>query len=45
VIENPVTEERIAFLETSEDTNGELLRIEYVLPPGFSISEQVHPRQ
>jgi mannose-6-phosphate isomerase-like protein (cupin superfamily) len=45
VIENPVTGERITFLETSEDTNGELLRFEYVLPPGFSIFEHVHPRQ
>ncbi len=45
VIENPVTGERITFLETSEDTGGELLRFEYVLPPGFSIPELVHPRQ
>lgn len=45
VIENPVTGERITFLETSEDTGGELLRFEYVLPPGFSIPEHVHPKQ
>ena len=45
VIENLVTEERITFLETSEDTGGELLRFEYVLPPGFSIPEHIHPRQ
>lgn len=45
VIENPVTGERITFLETGEDTGGELLRFEYVLPPGFSIPEHVHPKQ
>jgi mannose-6-phosphate isomerase-like protein (cupin superfamily) len=33
------------FFETSEDTNGELLRFEYVLPPRFSIPEHVHPHQ
>ncbi len=45
VIENPVTGERITFLETSEDSNGELLRFEYVLPPGFFIPEHIHPAQ
>jgi hypothetical protein len=45
VIENPFTGERVIFLRTSEDTNGELLRFEYVLPPRFSIPEHVHPRQ
>lgn len=45
VVENPITGERITFLETSEDTNGERSRFEYVLPPGFSIPEHVHPRQ
>jgi quercetin dioxygenase-like cupin family protein len=45
VIENPITGEKVNFLETSEDTNGELLRFEYVLPPRFSIPEHVHPRQ
>jgi quercetin dioxygenase-like cupin family protein len=45
VVENPITGERVLFLETSEDTNGELLRFEYVLPPRFSIPEHVHPRQ
>lgn len=45
VVENLITGERIIFLETSEDTNGELSRFEYVLPPGFSIPEHVHPRQ
>jgi quercetin dioxygenase-like cupin family protein len=45
VIENPFTGERVILLETSEDTNGDLLRFEYVLPPRFSIPEHVHPRQ
>jgi hypothetical protein len=45
VLENPLTGEKVIFLETSEDTNGELLRFEYVLPPRFSIPEHVHPRQ
>jgi mannose-6-phosphate isomerase-like protein (cupin superfamily) len=45
VIDNPFTGERVIFLETSEDTSGELLRFEYVLPPRFSIPEHVHPRQ
>jgi quercetin dioxygenase-like cupin family protein len=45
VIENPFTGEEVIFLETSEDTNGELLRFEYILPPRFSIPEHVHPHQ
>lgn len=44
-IENPFSGERITFLRTAADTDGELLRFEYVLPPGFSIPEHVHPRQ
>ncbi len=45
VIENPLTGERITFLQTTGDTGGELLRFEYLLPPRFSIPEHVHPRQ
>lgn len=44
-IENPLTGERITFLTTTRETNGGLLRFEYLLPPGFSIPEHVHPRQ
>lgn len=44
-IRNPLTGERITFLQTTRDTNGELLRFEYLIPPGFSIPEHVHPRQ
>ena len=35
----------MTFLKTSGETNGELLRVEVVLPPGFSMAEHVHPRQ
>jgi quercetin dioxygenase-like cupin family protein len=45
VIENPITGERITFLKTTRETNGQLLRFEYVLPPGFTIPEHVHPHQ
>jgi quercetin dioxygenase-like cupin family protein len=45
VVENPITGERVTFLDTAGETNGELLRFEYVLPPGFSIPEHAHPRQ
>jgi len=45
LIENPITGERITFLKTTRDTNGQLLRFEYVLPPRFTIPQHVHPRQ
>jgi len=45
VIEHPSFGARVTFLETSEQTNGELLRVEVLLPPGFSMPEHVHPRQ
>jgi quercetin dioxygenase-like cupin family protein len=45
IIENPITGERITFLKTTRETNGELLRFEYVLPPGFTIPEHFHPHQ
>jgi quercetin dioxygenase-like cupin family protein len=45
VVENPLFGARATFLETTEQTNGELLRVEVVLPPGFPISEHVHPAQ
>ena len=35
----------MTFLETSEETNGDLLRIEVLLPASFSMPEHVHPRQ
>jgi len=45
VIENPITGERITFLKTTQETDGEMLRFEYVVPPRFSIPEHVHPYQ
>jgi quercetin dioxygenase-like cupin family protein len=45
LIENPITGERITFLKTTRQTDGRLLRFEYVLPPGFAIPEHFHPRQ
>jgi quercetin dioxygenase-like cupin family protein len=45
IVENPMTGERITFLKTARDTGGELLRFEYVLPPGWSVPQHVHPRQ
>src|SRR5215204_1118713 len=45
VIEHPSLGARMTFLKTSAQTNGDLLRVEVVLPPGFSMAEHVHPRQ
>ena len=45
IIENPITGERITFLNTTQETNGEPLRFEDVLPPGFSLPEHFHPHQ
>ena len=46
-IENPVTRERITFLETSRDTGGELLRLDLtVKPDGFLAGgAHTHPHQ
>jgi quercetin dioxygenase-like cupin family protein len=45
-IENPVTGERITFLETSRDTGGELLQLNWSLEPGgFVPGAHTHPRQ
>jgi quercetin dioxygenase-like cupin family protein len=45
VVEAPLFGARATFVETAEQTGGELLRVEVVLPPGFSVSEHVHPAQ
>ena len=46
VIENPATGERISFLRTGEDTNGELLEFDIVVSPGgFVTAEHIHPSQ
>jgi mannose-6-phosphate isomerase-like protein (cupin superfamily) len=45
-IENPITGERITFLTTSADTDGEAVVIETVVQPdGFVASAHVHPFQ
>ena len=45
-IENPVTGERITFLETPRDAGGELLRLEWSLEPdGFLAGAHTHPHQ
>jgi mannose-6-phosphate isomerase-like protein (cupin superfamily) len=45
-IENPVTGERITFLATSADTDGEAVVIETVVEPhGFVAAAHVHPKQ
>ena len=45
-IHNPVTGERILFLETSADTNGERVVLECTVEPrGFVAAAHVHPLQ
>jgi mannose-6-phosphate isomerase-like protein (cupin superfamily) len=45
-IHNPVTGERITFLATSADTDGEAVVIETVVQPhGFAAAAHVHPSQ
>ena len=44
-IENPLSGERITFLEVPSETNGDLLRFDWHIPPRFSIPEHVHVRQ
>jgi quercetin dioxygenase-like cupin family protein len=46
VIEHPVTTERVRFLKTAQDTNGELLQLEFwTKPGGFVAAAHVHPKQ
>ena len=46
VAENPVTGERMVFLATAAETNGELLRFDHFLKiGGFGPNEHIHPRQ
>jgi quercetin dioxygenase-like cupin family protein len=45
-IENPVTRERLTFLATRRETNGELLRFEHIFAPGgFVPAAHLHPQQ
>jgi quercetin dioxygenase-like cupin family protein len=44
-IENPLTGERMTFLKTTADTSGRSFEFEFVAPPGWSVSEHIHPHQ
>src|SRR5262245_22064755 len=44
IINNSITKERMVFLQTAGDTNGELLEIEMTVGPGgFVSAEHIHP--
>jgi quercetin dioxygenase-like cupin family protein len=46
IIENPITGERVTFLTTSADTDGEAVVIETIVQPdGFVAAAHVHPSQ
>lgn len=46
IVEHPVTGERITFLETAGETDGEYVRSELrVQPHGFVAAPHIHPRQ
>jgi quercetin dioxygenase-like cupin family protein len=46
IIVNPVTGERIVFLQTAKETGGELVQGDLVVKPGgFVAAEHVHPHQ
>jgi quercetin dioxygenase-like cupin family protein len=46
VLENPVTKERVTFLETSASSNNELLKMEAInLADGFNNINHIHPTQ
>jgi mannose-6-phosphate isomerase-like protein (cupin superfamily) len=45
-IENPITGERVTFLKTAADTDGEVVVIDTtVAPDGFVAAEHIHPYQ
>lgn len=44
-IENPLSGERLTFLKTTRDTKGQSFGFEFVAPPGWTVSEHIHPRQ
>jgi quercetin dioxygenase-like cupin family protein len=46
VLENPITKERVVFLETSASTNNQLLRMEaFNLADGYNRTYHIHPTQ
>src|SRR5215211_8486697 len=44
-IENHLTGERMTFLKTTADTNGQSFEFEFLAPPGWAVSEHIHPHQ
>ena len=45
IIEDPITKQRITFLKTARDTDGELLRFEVRMASGGFIHRHMHPMQ
>jgi hypothetical protein len=46
VLENPATGDRLVFLRTGADTNGEALEYDLEFTPGgFTVRDHLHPRQ
>jgi mannose-6-phosphate isomerase-like protein (cupin superfamily) len=46
IIENPITGEKMEFLQTAEDTGGSLLKIMLTVKPnGFVAAPHIHPMQ
>lgn len=46
VLESPTSGQRVVFRETSRDTGGELLGLDFFVAPGGSLAdEHLHPRQ
>ena len=46
VLESPINGQRAIFRQTAEDTDGELLRLDFfVAPGGFLGNEHLHPKQ
>jgi quercetin dioxygenase-like cupin family protein len=46
IIENPITSEKMEFLQTAEDTNGALLQVALLVKPGgFVAAPHIHPVQ
>lgn len=46
VIENPITGEKIVFIQTAKDTDGKYLEMDlFVRPGGYVAAEHIHPKQ